>query len=73
MFNIIAQINRIDPMSWSIGQLLITVVAVAAAIALVWIALRQFKVDIPPWVIQVFWVVVVALVVIFAIRLVLGA
>lgn len=55
-----------------IGQLLIYVVIIAACVALVYVALRQFNVTIPPWVIQVFWIVVVAFVVIFAIRLVLS-
>lgn len=46
------------------------VVIVAAVVALVWVALRQFGVSIPVWVQHVFWIVVVAVVVILAIRLV---
>ncbi len=57
--------------SWSLGEILIAVVIVAAAVALVYVALRQFGVSIPQWVVQVFWIVVVAVVVIFAIRFVL--
>jgi len=48
------------------------VVILAAVIALVYIALRQFGVSIPGWVLQCFWVVVVCFVVIFCIRLVAG-
>jgi hypothetical protein len=51
-------------------QLAILVVVVAAVVALVYVALRQFGVQIPPWVIQVFWIIVVAFVVILAIKLV---
>lgn len=57
---------------WSFGEIAIAIVIVAAVIALVWIALKQFGVGIPAWVQQVFWVIVVALVVIIAIRLVLS-
>jgi len=59
-------------MGLSIGQLLIYVVVIAACIALVYVALRQFGVAIPGWVVQVFWIVAVAFVVICAIKLVLS-
>ena len=51
-------------------DVLIAVVVIAALVALVYVALRQFGVTIPGWVVQVFWIVAVAFVVIFAIRLV---
>ena len=56
----------------SIVQLLILVVVIAACVALVWIALRQFGIAIPGWVVQIFWIVVVAFVVILAIKMVAG-
>ena len=56
---------------YSIGQLAILIVVIAAIAALVFIALRQFGIAIPAWVQQVFWVIVVAIVVIFAIRFVM--
>jgi hypothetical protein len=56
----------------SIGGILVAIVVIAAAIALVYVALRQFGISIPPWLIQVFWILVVAVVVIFAIKLVLS-
>jgi len=49
-------------------SLAINVIIVAAVIALVFIALRQFNLTIPPWVVQVFWVIIVAIVIIFAIK-----
>jgi hypothetical protein len=54
----------------SIPQLAICVVMIAAVVALVYIALRKFGVAIPDWVVQVFWVLVVAFVIIAAIRVV---
>jgi len=54
----------------SIPQLLIYVVIIAACAGLVYVALRQFGVAIPDWVIQVVWITVVAFVIIFAIKLV---
>jgi hypothetical protein len=56
---------------WSIGEIAIAIVIIAAVVALVYVALNQFGVAIPPWVVRVFWIVVVCFVVIFAIRLVM--
>ncbi len=56
---------------YSIGQIAIAIVVIAAIVAVVWIALRQFNVTIPAWVVQVFWVLVVAVVCIFAIKFLL--
>lgn len=53
---------------WSLTELAIAVVLVAAVCALVFVALRQFGIAIPDWVVQVFWILVVAMVVIAAIR-----
>jgi hypothetical protein len=55
---------------YSIAQLLILIVAVAACCGLVLIACRQFGVTIPPWVLQVLTIVAVAFIIIFAIRLI---
>ncbi len=57
---------------WTFGHLLVAIIVLAACIAIVCIALRQFPASIPAWVVQIFWVVVVAFVAIFAIRLLLG-
>lgn len=51
-------------------QVCIAIVIVAAVMALVYVALRQFNITIPAWVVQVFWIVAVAFVVICAIKLV---
>lgn len=56
---------------WTIGELAIAIVVIAALVALVCVALRKFEVKIPDWVVQVFWIVIVALVVIAAIRFVM--
>lgn len=55
-----------------IGEFAILIVFVAALAALVFIALRRFGIAIPDWVVQVFWVLVVAVVIIFAIRFVMS-
>jgi hypothetical protein len=56
----------------SIGELAIWVVIVSAVVALMYIALREFGIAIPGWVVHAFWVVLVAVVIIFAIKLVMG-
>ncbi len=45
----------------SISDVLIAVVVIVAAVALVYVALRQFGVGIPDWVVIVAFVVVLAL------------
>lgn len=62
----------IAPWGLSVVDLAIYVVIIAAVVALVYVALRQFGIGIPEWVKQVFWIVVVAFVVIVAIKLVAG-
>lgn len=57
---------------YSLASIAIMIVIIAAVVALVYIALRQFGISIPPWVVQVFWVLVVAFVVIMAIRIVMS-
>jgi hypothetical protein len=57
---------------WSWGDILIGIVVLAAVIALVYVALRQFGIEIPQWFKQVIMIVVVAVVVILAIRFVLA-
>lgn len=59
-------------MPFSIVQMTIMIVVVAAVCALVFLALNQFGISIPGWVQSAFWIVVVACVIIFAIRLVAG-
>ncbi len=56
---------------WGVGEIAIAVVAIAAIIACVFLALREFKVPIPGWAFQVFWIVVIAFVIILAIRLIM--
>lgn len=58
--------------SYSLAHILIAVVVIAACIALVYIAVQQMGVAIPAWIVQVFWILVVACVIIFAIRFLLS-
>lgn len=57
--------------SWGIGEFIILIVVIAAIVAIMYVALARFGIAIPSWVIQIFWIVVVAAVAIFAIRFVL--
>ena len=56
--------------TWSFVDIVVAIVIVAACIGIMYVALRVFGVTIPPWVIQIFWIVVVAVVAILAIRFV---
>jgi hypothetical protein len=56
-----------------IAGLAIWLILLAAVVAIVFIACRAMGIAIPGWVVQVFWIVVIAFVCIFAIKLLLGA
>lgn len=55
---------------YGIVEVAIAVVVVAAICALAFVALRQFGIQIPPWVANVFWICAVAVIVILAIKFV---
>lgn len=57
---------------WSIGSIAIAVVVFAAVCALVFVALRQFGIQIPEWAKNVLWICVVAVVVILAIKFIVS-
>jgi len=57
---------------YSLVHLLVMVVVIAACIGIVLIALRQFGVSIPPFMIQIFWICLCAVIAIFAIKFVAG-
>lgn len=54
----------------SIVNLIILAVIIAACLALMFVAFRKYGIQVPEWVIQCFWIVIVAIVVIFCIKLV---
>ncbi len=53
--------------SYTVVQIALTIVVLAAVCALLKIALTTYGVEIPPFVLQAFWIVVVAVVIIVAI------
>jgi hypothetical protein len=57
---------------WGIGQIIIAVIVVLAAIGIALIACKQFGIAIPQWFIQILIIVLVACVAIVAIRFLLS-
>lgn len=55
---------------YSLVQLLVMIVIIAACVGIVYVALQQFGVAIPRFVVLIFWIVVCAFVAIAAIRFV---
>lgn len=53
---------------WGFAEFIIAIIVLAAIIAVMYVALRQFGITIPGWVIQIFWILVVCVVAILAIR-----
>lgn len=57
---------------YSLVQLLILVIVIAACLGILFVCLRQFGVQIPAFVVTIFWIVVCAFVAIVAIRFVVS-
>ena len=57
---------------YSIIQLLILIIVIAAVIGIVIVVIRQMGVQIPQFIIMIAWIVLAAIVGIFAIKLVIG-
>lgn len=53
----------------TVGFWAIALVAICGVVSLAWIGMRQLKIQPPGWVIEVFWVLVVVLVIVLAIGL----
>lgn len=70
MLTLLAQ--AVGPAGWSIGQIAIAVILIAAIVAVVFIAVRAFGLPIPQWVWQVIGVLIVAFVCILAVRLLMS-
>lgn len=56
-----------------IAGLAVTVIIIAAVVAIVFVACKAMGVSIPGWVVHVFWIVVIAIVCILAIKFLVGA
>lgn len=57
---------------WSLGDLLVAVVIVVAVLSVAYVALTHFKVPVPPAVVTIFWICVLAFVAVVAIRFLLS-
>ncbi len=57
--------------TWGFGEILVAVVIIAAIVAVAYVALQHFGIVIPPVIITIFWICVVAALAILAIRFLL--
>lgn len=57
---------------YTLVEILIAIIIIGAVIGITYIALREFGITIPPFVIRIFWIVVVAIVAILAIKFLVG-
>lgn len=64
---LIAQIGGMPIIHW-----IIVIIVVAAAIGIMYVALQQFGVQIPDFVVKIFWICVVAVVAILAVKFIAG-
>lgn len=56
----------------SFPEIVIAIIIIAAIVAIMYVALRKFGIEIPDWVLQIFWIVIVAIVAIVAIKFLLS-
>ncbi len=59
-----------DLNTWNAAHIAGLIVIVAALCAIVWVAMSVYEVQPPPWVVKIFWIVVVCFVCLFAIKLI---
>ncbi len=57
---------------YSLVQILIAIIVIGAVIGITYVALQQFGISIPSFVVKIFWIVVVAVVAILAIKFLVG-
>ncbi len=62
----------LQPQHWDIGSILKAIVIIAAAAAVVYVGLRYFEITIPPVLVKVFWIVVVAIACIVGLDIILS-
>jgi hypothetical protein len=55
-----------------IAHWIIIAIVIAAAVGILYVAMRQFGVEPPSWAVQIFWICVVAVVAIVAIKFVMS-
>jgi hypothetical protein len=61
----------VAPGGWGIVQIVIAIIVIAAVVGIMYVCLQQFGIQIPPFVVKIFWIVVAAVVGILAIRFLL--
>jgi hypothetical protein len=66
----LAQIRGLP--NWSVGEIIIAIIVIAACVGILYVALQQFGVAIPGFVVRIFWICVCAALAIIAIRFLLG-
>jgi hypothetical protein len=54
---------------WTLESIFIAIIIVACAVGVVYVILRAVGVSIPPWVVNIFWILAAAFIGILAIRL----
>lgn len=59
------------PEGWTVGRVILTIIVIAACIAILMVVLTVFAIPIPWWVNSIFWIVVVAVVAAFAVKLIM--
>jgi hypothetical protein len=57
---------------YTIAQSVIGIIAIAAIVAILYVILGKMGVAIPDWVVQIFWILVLAAVGILAVKFVMG-
>jgi hypothetical protein len=57
---------------YSLIQMIIFIIILCGVIGILFVVMKQTGVQVPPWIVTIFWIVLVCFVAIFAIRLLLS-
>ena len=58
--------------SYSIAQLVVAAIVIISVVGILLVVLKANSIQIPQWVVHIFWIVILAAVAIFAVKLIMG-
>ncbi len=71
MFSLLSDVVVGPARTWGLAEIVIAIIVIAAVVGILYVALQQFGIVIPPFVVRIFWIVMCAVIAILAIRFLL--
>jgi hypothetical protein len=64
---------RRRPRGYTFSQIIIGIIVILGLIAVLYVAVHELQIPIPPFVVTLFWIVLLVVAAIFAVKLIVGA